>query len=370
MPASFDLLVDRQDLSRRVCVPGAVDDTTPLAPGQALLQVDQFAFTSNNLTYATLGDAMDYWSFFPAAQGWGRIPVWGFGTVLRSACDAVAPGERFFGYYPVSTHLTVSPAKRSTTGFVDGAPHRARLHAAYNQYAATSADPLYDAQHEAELMLLRPLFALSFLVDDFLADNGFFGAKSVVLSSASSKTAYGMAFLLSRRRAVRVIGLTSHNNRAFVESLGCYDATVVYEDAGQLPVEPAVYVDVAGNAPLRRTVHERFGEQLRYSSSVGLTHRGTLVGTLGQSDATLPGPTPEFFFAPKQMKKRSGEWGPAGLQQRLAAAWREFLAAATRANDPWLQVLRGRGAEAVGRVMDDLLAGRSAPREGHVLTLL
>ena len=85
-----------------------------------------------------------------------------------------------------------------------------------------SADPGYDAAREAEQALLRPLFMTSFLIDDFLADTGFFGARRVMLSSASSKTAYGTAFCLSLRRgspnAVKVIGLTSAGNLAFTRS--------------------------------------------------------------------------------------------------------------------------------------------------------
>jgi len=43
---------------------------------------------------------------------------------------------------------------------------------------------------------------LSFLVDDYLAENAFFGATSVMLSSASSKTAFGLAHLLHLRGSV------------------------------------------------------------------------------------------------------------------------------------------------------------------------
>jgi hypothetical protein len=48
------------------------------------------------------------------------------------------------------------------------------------------------------------LFTTSWLIDDFLADNRFFGAFDdanrpgvMLFSSASSKTAYGMAFMLA-----------------------------------------------------------------------------------------------------------------------------------------------------------------------------
>jgi hypothetical protein len=68
--------------------------------------------------------------------------------------------------------------------------------------------------------LLRPLFITSWLIDDFLADNDFFGARVMLLSSASSKTAYGTAFQLAQRDGIEVVGLTSPGNVAFCESPG------------------------------------------------------------------------------------------------------------------------------------------------------
>jgi hypothetical protein len=63
-------------------------------------------------------------------------------------------------------------------------------------------------------VLYRPLFFTSFVLADFLVDGGTAGARTVVLSSASSKTAYGAAFLL-QSAGVRTVGLTSAGNVAF-----------------------------------------------------------------------------------------------------------------------------------------------------------
>ena len=70
----------------------------------------------------------------------------------------------------------------------------------YNAYARVSGDPAFAGRQGDYQALLRPLFMLSFLVDDFLAENEFYGARSVMLSSASSKTAFGLAHLLHTRR--------------------------------------------------------------------------------------------------------------------------------------------------------------------------
>jgi hypothetical protein len=313
---------------------------------------------------------MNYWGFYPTGDATtGCIPVWGFASVVESRCTGVNVGERFYGFWPIADEAVLQPARVNAGGFFDGAEHRRQLHPVYNQYLRCSADPAYLDEREAEQALLRGLFATSFLIDDFLADNGFFGARTVILSSASSKTAYGTAFCLALRRgavdAVKVIGLTSTGNLAFTRSLGCYDEVLCYDDVPTaLADEPAVYVDFTGSVPLRAAVHERLADTLAYSCSVGGTHWDTLG-----SDKGLPGPRPVLFFAPDQVKKRSGDWGPVGLQERLAAAWAAFMQPVTRADDPWLQVVRGRGTAAVEACYAALLDGTVRPQEGHILSL-
>ena len=47
-----------------------------LADGEVRLRIDAFALTSNNITYAAFGDAMNYWGFFPTGDAaTGCIPV-------------------------------------------------------------------------------------------------------------------------------------------------------------------------------------------------------------------------------------------------------------------------------------------------------
>jgi hypothetical protein len=195
----------------------------PLAPGQVRVRIDRFALTSNNITYAAFGEAMNYWRFYPTGEeGWGVIPVWGFATVVESTHPEVPVGERVYGYFPMASHTVLTPVRVSAGGWADGAPHRAELHPVYNQLTRCATDPFYTPDTEDVQALLRPLFITSWLIDDFLADNDFFGARVMLLSSASSKTAYGTAFQLAQREGIEVVGLTSPGNVAFCESLGCY----------------------------------------------------------------------------------------------------------------------------------------------------
>ncbi len=354
----MDFIVDRQDLrSCRVVSP----PSAPLADGQVRLRIKKFAFTANNVTYGAVGDMVGYWNFFPAEEGWGRIPVWGIAAVDESGHAELPVGERLYGYLPMSTGLVLTPGRVTAHGLLDAAPHRAALPEVYNQYTRLAAEPGYDRAHDDRRMLLQPLFLTAFLIDDYLDDNDFFGATTVVLASASSKTAFSAAYLLSRNRSCSVVGLTSAPNRAFVEGLGCYDRVVGYDQVGELPAgDRIVFVDMAGDAAVLRRVHEHFGDNVAKSCQVGLTHWEERGGSEG-----LPGARPEFFFAPSQVDKRRRDWGAAGFQERSARAWQTFLDETA----DWLEIVHGRGAEAVERVYRDAVDGRIEPRQGHILSL-
>ncbi|MEO6015719.1 MAG: DUF2855 family protein [Polaromonas sp.] len=348
-------------------------DTLALAPGQVRLEIASFALTANNITYAAFGDAMNYWQFFPTGEdGWGCIPVWGFATVSESLCDDVAVGERFYGYYPMANTVVMQPVRASAQGFSDGAAHRASLHPVYNNYLRCNGDPLYTADTEDLQALLRPLFITSFLIDDFLADNDWFGACAggqrgvMLLSSASSKTAYGTAFQMAQRPGIEVVGLTSPANVAFCESLGCYSRVLTYDQLEELDADtPCVYVDFAGNGGLRQRIHSRLA-QLKYSCSIGGTHVDEL-GAKG-SARDLPGVRPALFFAPAQIKKRYADWGPEEFGKQLVQAWHGFLQRVTGSPSPWLVVKHDQGRQAVESIYLEVLGGQGDARTGHVLS--
>jgi len=306
-----------------------------------------------------MGEAMSYWDFFPAQEGWAHVPVWGFADVTASRAEGVPEGTRVYGYLPPSSHLVVKPDRASETDFVDASPHRAKLPAAYNRYLRTDGDASYDEGSEDQQILLWPLYFTSFLIDDFLDDEGFFGAKVAVLSSASSRTTSALAYLLSKRDGIEVVGLTSPGNVEFTESLGVYDRVVPYEELDSIERDPAVYVDVAGNSKIRSAVHGHWEDELRHSAAVGITHKGDLGGA-----GELAGPKPAFFFAPDRLRKRTDDWGPQGLNDRIAEAWPPYVEW-TRS---WLTVEHGSGPDDVERIYLELLDGRSDPSVGHVLS--
>ncbi len=260
----------------------------------------------------------------------------------------------------MSTHLTIHPEKVTSQSMMDGAAHRRPMSPIYNSYQFTSADPGWAPGNEAAISLFRPLFTTSFLLADMLARQNGAEKPLVVLSSASSKTAIGLAFLLAQQN-IEVAGLTSPGNLDFVRGLGCYSHVVTYDDIASLPAGGAAYVDMSGNATVRSAVHAHFGDQLTLSSMVGITHwQGS--GAPGEG---LPGARPEMFFAPPYAQERIAEWGLDGFQKRLGAAWQDFMPFVM----PWLKVRHITGPEAVLEAYRDMLAGKVDPTEGLILSM-
>ena len=235
-----------------------------LADGAVRLLIESFSVTANNITYAVVGDGFRYWDFFPAPDGMGIVPMWGHARVIETNCPDIAVGERVYGYLPMATHLDVRPGRISSGGFMDTSEHRQPMSPVYNSYTRLAADPEHDPSREAERMIFGPLFKTGFMIDYFMRSQDWFGAAQVILTSASSKTAMGLASVAQQNSpAIKRIGLTSVGNVDFVRGTGLYDAVFAYDDLATLPIEPSVSVDFAGNARLLAGLHRHFGDSLR-----------------------------------------------------------------------------------------------------------
>ncbi len=359
------LEVSREDHSRTRLVEEQQRD---LAPQSVRFKIDRFAVTANNVTYAVVGDMFGYWQFFPAEDGWGRVPAMGWGEVVESSHPEVGVGGRYYGWFPMSQSIDmkVSPV---AGGLRDDGDHRLDHAPVYRLYNDTKADPFYQPGDDAEdrIALLRGLFLTAFLADDFFADNEYFGASRVVVLSASSKTAIGFAERASRRGLAEVVGVTSAANKEFVESLGAgsgrpwYDRVLSYDDIESLATDSdAVLIDMAGNGEVLERVHARLGERLRYSMTVGRSHHDSPPQPVPSN-----GPQPELFFAPTQVSKRTQDWGPEGFRDRTVKALGEFV----ESSRDWLAVRRLGGPDAAEKAWQDAFAGRIPPDCGYVVSL-
>jgi hypothetical protein len=211
-------------------------------------------------------------------------------------------------------------------------------------------------------MIFGPLFRTGFLIEYFLRGQNWFGAEQLVVTSASSKTAMGLASV-ARQSSPRVkrIGLTSKGNVAFVAASGLYDTVASYDDLESLPVAPSVSVDFAGNAELLASIHHHFGEALMQSVLVGATHIEAR-SVFGKNEP-LPGPKPQLFFAPDHAVAFFKAHGAAEGGKLVAAAWREFLKAA----EGTIAIERHKGLDAAREVFTRMVSGQIDPAKGIVI---
>jgi len=308
--------------------------------GEVLFEVEKFAFSANNVTYALLGEALRYWDIFPAEPGWGRIPVWGYLHVLSTAVPGIEPGRRAYGLCPMATRVLLRPDRLGRSTFSEGSPSRKGLSSVYNVYSWADPGP-----HEDALLVLSPSFWLSFTLDDYLARNTR-ADRAVVVTSASSKAAVGLAHLLSRR-GVPVAGLTSPSRLAFARSLSLYDQVLPYDQAESLPADAATVVDIAGDAALRDRIDQHLGQRSDIIIAGG-THGD--VGCLS-------------FSAPQAIGDLAHEWGWALLDQRFRAALGSFAAHA----GSWLAIRRHRGLEDAAALYQRVLTNADSPAEAHLI---
>lgn len=333
-----------------------------LVEGEVRLAIDFFAFTANNLTYAVAGEFLGYWNFFPVVpdDGYGVIPVWGFADVIESRCDEVRVGERLYGYFQPSGELVIAPINVSGGMLIDGTAHRQSLPPLYNQYQRV-------AQGQGEGLagrlqaLLGPLYMTGYAIADQLVVNHYYGAKQLVIVSASSKTSIGLAEALAENdQTPQVVGLTSPQNVAFVEGLGIYDQVLAYGAIDSLSDSSAVVVDMAGNGETASKLRDHFAEALNYYISVGLTHWDKAAGASG-----APQERHEMFFAPTYIIERTKALGPGEFNRRLQG----FLERSSAKAATWLELKEVNSVEALGALYTDICAGIMNPAEGIICKL-
>jgi len=363
--AQFQVRKDQFSTHRVVATVDDVDAASVNA-GDVLLRVDCFAYTANNITYAVAGDSLGYWQFFPAkgadSEGWGITPAWGFADVLVSKAEGVSVGERLFGYFPPANLLTMTPVRISAQRLFDGAAHRARLPPGYNSYTRVNAEPGYDRRMDAIRMLLFPLHLTSFCLWDMLQSKEWFGARQVLILSASSKTSIGLAFAISEDAAAPpAIALTSERNTEFVSKLGLYRQVLSYSGLESLDTQiPTVIVDMSGNAETLAELKSKLGDNMRRCINVGMTHWQAGAPT-SSSDAERS----EFFFAPGHVQKRMQEWGVEEFATRTS----DFLKRSAMHSHGWLKVSTLAGLEGLASVYPDICAGRIDAEQGLVVQM-
>jgi len=234
--------------------------------------------------------------------------------------------------------------------------------AVYHQYYYLNRDTFADnltPKQECLMMLYRPLFLTSFLLEDYLTVTN--KTPQIVIASASSKTGYSLAYLLKiRNRPVKVIGLTSAKNQKFVQGLKLYDSVIPYTSITSIPQAESTYIDFSGDRKILHQVYEHLGKQnFKQSIAVGLSHWDSNVSA-SFSDSIKS----EVFFAPLWLKKRSAEIGGPAFTESMKTSLGQCIIE----SDRWTQVIEGSGIDTVKRTYEKVLKGDYLPEDGFVLS--
>jgi len=262
---------------------------------------------------------------------------------------------------------------------------------------------MYSAGLQAEnlTMLYRPLFWTSYWCEDWLHSTGCYspagtGTLSVLIASASSKTAFSLAYLVRKRirsgelKNATIVGLTSPRNVAFTQRLGLYDEVYEYgsfrhgkafqgDSARQW-----LYVDVAGNDALNAQVREHFA-----SPRVGRIVKNVALGVTNLQPTThanddmkwahnefdpaapalaAPGvrwPAVEHFFMVEWLNLRKNQLSIPEITRRQREAWAGLM----RDCPPWVELQPVHGAQAVREAYLRLVKEGLGPDKGLIWSL-
>lgn len=348
------------------------DHLGDLDDGHVRFRVDRLAITANTVTYAVVGDSLGYWDFFPTGDPeWGRVPAMGWAEVVESANPHVGTGDRFYGWFPMATHVDML-VRPVDGGLRDDGAHRTDHAPVYRTYTRTTDDPRHPSAAECDgapnddeirdaedrHALLRGLFLTGFLADAYLDSDDWFGAEQVAVLSASSKTAIGFAAQASTR-PLAVVGITSAANVDFVRALGYYRDVVTYDDIGDLATVPTVSVDMAGNGAALAALHAHLGDRLLHSMVIGKSHHDA------PAVPVTAGPDPQFFFAPTAAGRLVEQWGFEDFDRRSAEATHTFVAASR----DWLTVQRTNGPDDAAATWHEVFEGTVPPDIGRIISL-
>ncbi|KAF5379077.1 hypothetical protein D9615_005976 [Tricholomella constricta] len=387
---------------------------TQYPPNHVLIKVDRFGFSANNITYQALGEHphFRYFDFNDAPEvgkvspkTHGLFPVWGFGTVEKSTHPKIHEGERVYGYFAPTRYLLlpVSSADVNKHAFYVPRPHLPADRRPYNQILRCAADPQYTSDPAVEdlTMLYRPLFWTSYWCEDWLFSSNYRGgASTILISSASSKTAFCLAYLIKKRiargelsRDVRIVGLTSKGNVDFTRGLGHYDEVLEYGSftsgrafSHSRGKERWIYVDVASNAALNERILAHFASP--YAASLvacivlGLTNlspaspgadsidwgTNTFDTSAASADARPSSqfwPSFENFFMPEWLDVRKHQLSIGEIFATQNKAWQELMVDCVG----WVKMDRVYGGAAVRQAYEEVAKRGLGPERGLIWSL-
>lgn len=189
-----------------------------------------------------------------------------------------------------------------------------------------------------------------------------------MISSASAKTAFCLAYLMGKReqKEVRIVGLTSEKNAGFTKGLGLYDAVVEYGAMGEYFGERCtderwLYVDIAGKEGLNRKMKDCLGARLAKCVRLGVTN----VSPRSPKTILKTDKEAEMFFMPEWLAIRRSQLTLEEITKRQNDRWAGFMGDCKK----WIELERVYGAESVMLSYERVIKDGFAPTKGYVWSM-
>ncbi len=127
-------------------------------------------------------------------------------------------------------------------------------------------------------------------------------------------------------------------------------------DAGR----KTLIIDMSGNGGVIGRLHKQLGNNMAFTSYVGLTHYNeTGMGADYIRDRSA------MFFAPGHIAKHGKDWGPAEFERRSGAFWQQAM----RSSESWLKITHAEGPAEAEAAYREVLEGRTPPDRAWTVTL-
>ena len=235
-------------------------------------------------------------------------------------------------------------------------------------------------------MLYRPLYWTSFWCEDWLFNSNYRGgAKLIFISSASSKTAFCLAYRIKIRMRnkeiptdTRIIGLTSKRNVGFVRRLGLYHEVVSYDDINEKSFAPGVktiYADVAGSDKLNKKLLAVQGPIFVAAIKLGMSNvtptkldvtnvwtKNTKLEVTADGLICTKALEFETFFMVEWLAVRVKQLSVKEFVEMRTEAWKQLLVDAKG----WVEITRVHGGEKVKAAYDTALESGLRAEDGYV----
>ena len=292
--AALQFQIGRPGNMRFLPIDTEVDDV-PLAENEVLF-VPQSLGTNRYITYYSGGYLLQDIGGFVDPKGvqntaaFKTAPCWGRCKVYRSNHPKIKEGSTYYGFWPIAAYSVRRVRDADSESFIayQDLPKFTGPREWLKLIRMDDTESLY-ALENYEYWKIGITYARE------LKDMDYFGARRLVISSASSASGQCIAMCLKEiNPSFTVVGLTSPRNYQFVSDMPYFDEVCTYEEVKSAPnTGKSLYFDALGWEGVTQDVLDHFdvsrwwiygeGSETTYIKFLKKNLRGTYYSNLADS---------------------------------------------------------------------------------------